>query len=350
MAQALTLPRPIDGVRSTALRWREQARRLVNAHPRGAVGLGVLGFVSFVALGGIVVPNPATNPAVHAAAPAPATTNSAAHRPATGAQGQCGDPADWRTQPRRRAFRLHRQRDGADAGARIALPAPSITRPATRTPTASARSRRWCSTGSATRPSRTASAASSIEGSTRADRLPVHLHLRRIARPPARRRWLAPRVEGCRRCALGLGLCAGRLGDPLSRRLCRPDLGFQHGKECDRRRAPLLPLGRQLGSACCVQRCLFRAGAERRCAPHCRARRPARDPDLRPAGPTRRRRSRTFRVRRRSSSRRRCAATSALPSASISSRARHRGTSLPKIIRRSSKPRTISNTRSRLTP
>jgi spore germination cell wall hydrolase CwlJ-like protein len=71
MTQALTFSRPLDSVRSTALHWRKQTRALISAHPRGSVGLGVFGFVGFVALGGVVVPNPATNPAVHAAAPAP---------------------------------------------------------------------------------------------------------------------------------------------------------------------------------------------------------------------------------------------------------------------------------------
>jgi spore germination cell wall hydrolase CwlJ-like protein len=71
MAQALTLSRPLDGMRSAALRLHERSRALIRAHPRGAVGLGVLGFVGFVALGSAIVPNPATNSAVHAAPPAP---------------------------------------------------------------------------------------------------------------------------------------------------------------------------------------------------------------------------------------------------------------------------------------
>src|SRR3954447_16131016 len=71
MAQALTLSPPFDGLRSIALHWRERASALVRTHPRGAVGLGVLAFVGFVALGGVVVPNPASKPAGHAAPPAP---------------------------------------------------------------------------------------------------------------------------------------------------------------------------------------------------------------------------------------------------------------------------------------
>jgi len=71
MTDVLTLLRPLDGLRSTAFRWREDARKLVRAHPRGAIGVGVLGFVSAVAIGSMAVPNPATNPAANAAPPAP---------------------------------------------------------------------------------------------------------------------------------------------------------------------------------------------------------------------------------------------------------------------------------------
>jgi spore germination cell wall hydrolase CwlJ-like protein len=71
MAEALTLSKPFDGLRRTALSWRERAQMLVQAHPRGAIGLGVLGFVSAVAVGSLAVPNPATGPAANAAPPAP---------------------------------------------------------------------------------------------------------------------------------------------------------------------------------------------------------------------------------------------------------------------------------------
>jgi spore germination cell wall hydrolase CwlJ-like protein len=71
MAQALTLSRPLDGMLRTAVRLRDRGRALVRTHPRGAAGVGVLGFVGFVALGSIAVPNPATAPEAHAAPPAP---------------------------------------------------------------------------------------------------------------------------------------------------------------------------------------------------------------------------------------------------------------------------------------
>ena len=71
MNQALTISKPLDGLRSAALRLRERGRALVRAYPREAIGVGVLGFVTAVALGSMAVPNPATSPAAHAAPPAP---------------------------------------------------------------------------------------------------------------------------------------------------------------------------------------------------------------------------------------------------------------------------------------
>jgi spore germination cell wall hydrolase CwlJ-like protein len=71
MAHSLTLPRPLGGLGKTVRRWRERTRALVRAHPRGTIGVGVLGFVSFVALGSMVVPNATTGPVAHAAPPAP---------------------------------------------------------------------------------------------------------------------------------------------------------------------------------------------------------------------------------------------------------------------------------------
>ncbi len=71
MAESLTLSKPLDGLERTALRWREQARVLVRYHPRGTIGLGVLGFVGAVAIGSLTVANPTTGPAANAAPPAP---------------------------------------------------------------------------------------------------------------------------------------------------------------------------------------------------------------------------------------------------------------------------------------
>jgi spore germination cell wall hydrolase CwlJ-like protein len=70
MADALTLPKPLDGMRRAALHWRDRSRALVRAYPREAIGAGVLGFVGFVALGRFAVPHPGMSEA-QAAPPAP---------------------------------------------------------------------------------------------------------------------------------------------------------------------------------------------------------------------------------------------------------------------------------------
>ena len=70
MAHALTLPKPLDGLRRTALHLRDRTHALVRAYPREAIGVGVLGFVGFVALGSFAVPHPGMSGA-HAAPPAP---------------------------------------------------------------------------------------------------------------------------------------------------------------------------------------------------------------------------------------------------------------------------------------
>src|SRR5690348_1340659 len=70
MTNTLTLSRPFDGLKLTARQWQERARTLARGHPRGAIGLGVLGFVSAVAVGSLAVPNP-SGTAAQAAPPAP---------------------------------------------------------------------------------------------------------------------------------------------------------------------------------------------------------------------------------------------------------------------------------------
>ena len=71
MAEALILDRPLEGLRRSAFRAGERVRALLRDYPREAIGLGVLGFVTAVALGSLAVPNPATGPAGRAAPPAP---------------------------------------------------------------------------------------------------------------------------------------------------------------------------------------------------------------------------------------------------------------------------------------
>lgn len=70
MADVLTPSKPLDGLRRTAVHWRDRTRDLARAYPREAIGVGVLGFVGFVALGSIAVPHPGSGGA-QAAPPAP---------------------------------------------------------------------------------------------------------------------------------------------------------------------------------------------------------------------------------------------------------------------------------------
>ena len=141
----------------------------------------------------------------------------------------------------------------------IALPARSITRPATRTQTASAPSRRWSSTASATPPSRRSVCGVVYQGSTR----PTGCQFTFTCDGSLYRQ---PDADGWRRAygvaagrACRARLCAGRLGHPLSRRLCRPLLGLDAGQECGRRRAHLLSLGGRLGTARGLHQGLCRA-------------------------------------------------------------------------------------------
>ena len=70
MAEALISSRPLDGLWRTASNLRDRSRALLHAYPREAIGVGVLGFVGFVALGSLVAPGPVVAPA-NAAPPAP---------------------------------------------------------------------------------------------------------------------------------------------------------------------------------------------------------------------------------------------------------------------------------------
>jgi spore germination cell wall hydrolase CwlJ-like protein len=70
MAQALTLPRPLDGLRSHASRLSRRAAALWHAYPREAVGVGVLGMVAAAAVTTSFATGPSLSGA-HAAPPAP---------------------------------------------------------------------------------------------------------------------------------------------------------------------------------------------------------------------------------------------------------------------------------------
>ena len=103
---------------------------------------------------------------------------------------------------------------------------------------------RSSSTGSATRPSRPASAASSTRLDA-PDRLPVHLHLRWLAgpRPMPASYGIAP-ARSPQAALAGFVQPAGRQRHPLSRQLCRALLGARRlAKTAVDRRAHLLSLG-----------------------------------------------------------------------------------------------------------
>jgi spore germination cell wall hydrolase CwlJ-like protein len=72
MQQAVTLPRPLDGLRKSAARLKLRAAALMRARPRETIGFGVLGFALAAALGGAAVSqSDVAGPAPGAAPPAP---------------------------------------------------------------------------------------------------------------------------------------------------------------------------------------------------------------------------------------------------------------------------------------
>ena len=71
MPETLALERPMAGLVARASRFRVRAQQLALDHPRETIGLGVLAFVSSVALGSAVVPAPVAQSSALAAPPAP---------------------------------------------------------------------------------------------------------------------------------------------------------------------------------------------------------------------------------------------------------------------------------------
>ena len=69
MAQALTLNRPLDGIRQRTARVADSARRLWRAYPRETIGVGLLGMIGAAAIAGSAY-QPATNQSA-VAPPAP---------------------------------------------------------------------------------------------------------------------------------------------------------------------------------------------------------------------------------------------------------------------------------------
>ena len=92
-------------------------------------------------------------------------------------------------------------------------------------------------------------------------RLPVQLHLRRLARRPARSRRLGPGPQGRRRGAGRKRLRAGRPRHPLSRFLCPALVGGVADPGGDGGLAHLLPLARQLGRSQGLPPALSRGGS-----------------------------------------------------------------------------------------
>lgn len=70
MTATVTLVRPLDGLRRTALRVRERGLALWHQHPRGTLGAGLFGLVALSAVASTFV-TPGSSPQVQAAPPAP---------------------------------------------------------------------------------------------------------------------------------------------------------------------------------------------------------------------------------------------------------------------------------------
>ena len=71
MQQAITLSRPLDGLRKNATQAKLRAAAIARAYPRETIGFGVLGFALAAALGGAAVWHTGVAPPPPAAPPAP---------------------------------------------------------------------------------------------------------------------------------------------------------------------------------------------------------------------------------------------------------------------------------------
>jgi spore germination cell wall hydrolase CwlJ-like protein len=71
MQQAVTLSRPLDGLRKSAARLKSRAEELWRAYPRETLGFGLLGLVGAAAIAASVQSTPELSNAPHAAPPAP---------------------------------------------------------------------------------------------------------------------------------------------------------------------------------------------------------------------------------------------------------------------------------------
>lgn len=71
MAQALTLSRPLDGLRNLAHRWKQRVSRIVHAYPRETIGAGLFALIGTAAIASALTSAPGLNGQAQAAPPAP---------------------------------------------------------------------------------------------------------------------------------------------------------------------------------------------------------------------------------------------------------------------------------------
>ena len=286
MAQALTLPNPRDGLARSVALLSARGRRFWLAW----AGRGYRGWRR-----GLFVARAARRDAGRA--PGAAAAARPPDRARAGAAGQPDDPDRRRTQPGRPALRLQGQFSRPLARARMPRQRGLLRgrRPG--------RQRRACRRPGRPQPRPPPGLSGKrlrrrLSGIDPRHRLPVHLHLRRLALSPARRRRVEPGLAHRFGRAVRLGLCAGRLRDPLPCRLRGPLLGLDPGEECGRRSAYFLSLGRRLGRSGRVSPRPIRAASptSARCAAPRLRRRPrppdrpaAKSPRRSPTSPARRR-------------------------------------------------------------
>ncbi len=259
MSQGLALQHPLRVLRKNAAQLSLRAQRLWRAYPRETAAFGLLAVAGAAVLGGVAHSTPELagrrgQPTVAVPAPPPLLIRQLA--PDQALQINQGIPLERRAQPGGDAVRLQGRHRGAQARARVPRQRGLLR---SRQPGRRRRARGRPGGPQPGPPPRLP--GERLRGRLRrldpGDRLPVHLHLRRLALPPARPRRVAPRLHHRAAGAERRGLRSGRLCHPLSRQLRRALLGADAGQECRRRGAHLLPLGRRLGPSGRLHRPLF---------------------------------------------------------------------------------------------
>ena len=297
MAQAVLATRPLDGIGRRAKAFVASGRRLALAEPRAAVAIGVASVAAATA--GLFQLLTAADPA-NAAPPAPPPMLIRSVAPDQAQIINAALPLNNLDNPAAKPFRLA----GSAAARAQALQclASAVYYEAGNQDVNGARAVAQVVLNRVRHPAFPASVCGVVyQGSTRVTGCQFTFTCDGSLAYPARRCRLAPRQGGGRSGACRRGLCAGRLGDPLPRQLCRPGVGREPVQECRGRRPSLLSLGRWLGPAARVRPILCRPRGQRRWPAQRRARRGSRD--RRPGtGPGCDRRSPTFPASRRSSS------------------------------------------------